>query len=350
MATMATMATTYYSFTDIQVEETARNIAEAFSIHYTDVLIKTGIAEEILIVAVENLLETIIEEFSMSETVQNLETVWRLLWANKFTSHGETPNSAGKYYYFCINNSRLKCIRDKAIEIYNMNHIELLRVGEFVEPEPPHNSNTDISGMENINEMRDASLIKKWIKLMPTEQTILFEEYNRKDNFTLIADIVLDTELFATGKKQGQKKRNTLIQFIPKISNKEFNKKTEWLYLLLINGRIVKIGGTRTGLKSRGASYLCGHHIEERGKSGDCSKTNGFVYNTFAFYLQLGCKIEMYGYELPLTQMTIEVFGKEIKISAQTYHAYESIFLEDYKTTYSEYPLLSDNCDPNYKI
>ena len=59
---------------------------------------------------------------------------------------------------------------------------------------------------------------------------------------------------------------------------------------------IVKIGGTRTGLKGRVSSYLCGHHIEERGKSGDCSKTNGFIYNTMEFYLNLGCKIKMYGY------------------------------------------------------
>ena len=84
--------------------------------------------------------------------------------------------------------------------------------------------NADISGIENINEICDASLMKKWIKLIPIEKTILFEEYNRKEYFIPIADIVLDNELFTTEKKQGQKKRNTLIQFIPKISNEEFLK------------------------------------------------------------------------------------------------------------------------------
>ena len=210
-------------------------------------------------------------------------------------------------------------------------------------------NNIDISGIKNINEIYNDSLIKKWIKLIPIKRTVLFKEYNRNEYFIPIADIVLDNELFTTEKKQGQKKRNTLIQFIPKISNEEFNKKNEWLYLLIINNRIVKIGGTRTGLKGRVVSYLCGHHIEERGKSGDCSKTNGFIYNTFEFYLKLGCKIEMYGYELPKTQISIEIFGKETKITAQTYHAYESTFLEDYKKTYNEYPPLSDNCDPDYK-
>jgi hypothetical protein len=213
--------------------------------------------------------------------------------------------------------------------------------------EPNHEN--DISGLSNINELYENSLIKKWIKLISKNKTILFEEYNRKDYFIPIADIVLDTEIFTSGKKEGNKKRNTLIQFIPKITNEEFNKKTEWLYLLVINDRIVKIGGTRTGLKGRVSSYLCGHHIEERGKSGDCSKTNGFIYNTFDFYLNLGCKIQMFGYELPKTEITIEIFGKETKITAQTYHAYESTFLEDYKKNYNEYPILSDNCDPDYK-
>ena len=207
----------------------------------------------------------------------------------------------------------------------------------------------DISGLPNIIELYTNSPIKKWIKLISTDKTIPFDEYNRKGNFIPIADIVLDSELFTSGKKQGNKKRNTLIQFVPTISADEFNKKNEWLYLLVINGMIVKIGGTRTGLKGRVSSYLCGHHIEERGKSGDCSKTNGFIYNTFEFYLSLGCKIQMYGYELPKTEIIIEIFGKETKITAQTYHAYESTFLEDYKKNYNEYPILSDNCDPDYK-
>jgi len=207
----------------------------------------------------------------------------------------------------------------------------------------------DISGLANIENMYNNSSIKKWIKLIPMEKTIPYEMYNRKEYFVPIANIVLDNEIFTSGKKQGQKMRNTLIQFIPTISNEAFRKKNEWLYLLVMNGRIVKIGGTRTGLKGRIASYLCGHHIEERGKSGDCSKTNGFIYNTFEFYLNQGCTIQMYGYELPKTEISIDIFGKETKITAQTYHAYESTFLEDYKKNYNEYPILSDNCDPDYK-
>ena len=209
--------------------------------------------------------------------------------------------------------------------------------------------NTDISGLEDIKDIYEKSPIKKWIKLINNNKTINFEEYNNKEYFVPIADIVLDNELYINGKKEGLKKRNTLIQFIPKISTTIFNKKTEWLYIFVINHKIVKIGGTRTGLKGRIGSYLCGHHIRERGKSGDCSKTNGFIYNTFNFYLQLDCKIEMYGYALPKAKIIIKALGIEKKVISQTYHIYESIFLEDYKKIYNEYPLLSDNCDPEYK-
>lgn len=207
----------------------------------------------------------------------------------------------------------------------------------------------DISQNENVYNYYETSNYKKWIKLLPINKTITFDEYDRKEYFISIANILLDNELFTTGKKSGQKKRNTLIQFVPTISIDEFNEKTEWLYIFLINNRLVKIGGTRTGLKGRVSSYLCGHHIEERGKSGDCSKTNGFIYNTFEFYLHLGCKIEMLGYKLPKTELTIEILGNPTRITAQTYHAYESTFLEDYKKMYHDYPLLSNNCDPDYK-
>jgi hypothetical protein len=210
-------------------------------------------------------------------------------------------------------------------------------------------SKTDISGLSNINEIYDNSLVKKWIKLISIDNTILLNDYNRNNYFKPIADIVLDIEVFKTGKKINQKKRNTLIRFIPIIPHKDFCKKSEWLYLLVINDRIVKIGGTRIGLSGRTTSYLCGHHIEERGKSGSCSKTNGFIYNTLEFYIRLGCDCKMYGYKLPKNEATIEIFGEEIKIKTQTFHAYESKFLQDYKKLYNIYPSLSDNCDPNYK-
>lgn len=65
-----------------------------------------------------------------------------------------------------------------------------------------------------------------------------------------------------------------------------FSNKFEWIYIFTINDHIVKIEGTRTCLKDRCISYLCGHHTTDRGKSGKCSGTNAYIYNTFYFYLK----------------------------------------------------------------
>lgn len=207
----------------------------------------------------------------------------------------------------------------------------------------------DISGIENIQERYDKCEYNKWVKLLPINNTILFDDYDQKEVFVHVANIVLDNEIYLDGKKKGEKKRKTIIQFVPTINTDDFKAKNEWLYLLVVNNRIVKIGGTRVGLKGRVDSYLCGHHIQERGKSGDCSKTNAFIYNTLDFYLQLGCNIKMYGYKLPKTEFEVTIINKTKKVVAQTYHAYESTFLEEYKRSYNSYPLLSDNCDPDYK-
>lgn len=210
-------------------------------------------------------------------------------------------------------------------------------------------SNTDCMHelMNGINDMSihiQSSVMKKWIKEIDFDKSVKMTDYNRNSYFKPIMNIVLDNDM-----KNGIKKRMTMIKFEPTISIEEYNSKTEWLYIFVIDGRIVKIGGTRTGIKGRVASYLCGHHVEERGKSGDCSKTNGFIYNTFEFYLNLGCKIQMYGYKLPQITTVIDIFGEEVNVVSQTFHVYESKFLDDFKKKYNVYPVLSDNCDPNYR-
>lgn len=204
---------------------------------------------------------------------------------------------------------------------------------------------TDISGVECILTDYDSSPFKKWIKLISIDKTILFDRYHRKDYFKEIIEIHLDTDI----NKKGNKKRNTVLKFIPKVPTSMLDSITEWIYIFVMNGRIVKIGGTRKGIQNRMNSYLCGHHIKERGKSGDCSKTNAFIYNTFEFYLKLGCDIKVYAYNLPPTNITIPIFEKDTEIQVQTYHAFESHFLKDYKEHYDHYPILNTNCDPQFR-
>ena len=212
------------------------------------------------------------------------------------------------------------------------------------------NISNDISGLSNIVELHALSTVKKWVKLIPLCKTILYSEYDKQSLFTKVANVSLDNEIARHGKNSGYKKRKTVIQFLPTIPAYEFDSNTsQWLYIFVINNRIVKIGGTRTGLKARCLSYLCGHHILERGNSGHCSNTNAYIYNTFEFYLGAGSAIEMYAYKVPQEAVNVEIFGKPHSIIPQIYHIYESICLKEYKESYHEYPILSDNCDPLYK-
>jgi hypothetical protein len=81
---------------------------------------------------------------------------------------------------------------------------------------------TDISGMPNINELYEASLIKKWIKLIPMDKLILLDEYNRKEYFIEVADIVLDND----EKKQGTKKtRHQKKKYTDSIYSNNFKRR-----------------------------------------------------------------------------------------------------------------------------
>jgi hypothetical protein len=91
------------------------------------------------------------------------------------------------------------------------------------------------------------------------------------------------------------------------------------------------------------------HHILERKKSGKCSVTNAYVYNTLHFYLKNRFDIEIYAHEITPVIVDINIFGNNTTVTAQVYQAYETLTLEEYKKQTGKYPCLSDNADPNYK-
>lgn len=213
--------------------------------------------------------------------------------------------------------------------------------------------NNDIIIQKNIDDEINNSIVKNWIKKIDFNKAISFEKYNNKKDFIKVADIIADNDICEKDtkiKKKGEKQRNTLIKYVPTIDSSKFEQETlEWMYIFTIDRHIVKIGGTRTGLKSRFNSYLCGHQVKERGKNGSCSNTNAYIYNTFDFYINNGYNIEMYAYEIPSTKIKIPILGEEVEVLAQVYHAYESCYINNYKKIYLSYPPLNDNCDPNYK-
>ena len=189
-----------------------------------------------------------------------------------------------------------------------------------------------------------------WVKLIPEDQVIPFQSYEFKDDFIKVADIILDTELTEDGKM----KRQTDIYYKPVIDSFSFKEENEWLYMLVINDQIVKIGGTRVGLYDRMQSYNCGHLVKERGKKGYCSKTNGFIYNTLCFYLETLHTVELFAMKLkPHYEKEICFEGtpkeKVIEYRSQTYHVKESEYISEFVQEYGFKPFLCDKSDPNHR-
>jgi hypothetical protein len=178
------------------------------------------------------------------------------------------------------------------------------------------------------------SPFQKWIKPFFPNETVVFSEYNRQYYFTPIANIVLHQD----DSKDKIMQTKKVIRFDPLIPKHIYARRSEWIYLFLVDDCIVKIGGTRTGIRGRVSSYMSGHYVRERGKSGDCSTTNAFLYHTFEYYLKQGHQIQMWGYELPPFHAQLFIWDKMENITTQTYHLYENLLLQDFKRNYGRYP------------
>ena len=155
--------------------------------------------------------------------------------------------------------------------------------------------------------------------------------------------------------------RDTLIRFNPINSNEQWNTALNYIYLIAMRNphekekwRIVKIGGTRKSMKDRTGSYLCGHHIKGRDKSGKASETNKYLYNSLYHYLRVGYEFKIFLCELPIIPLLLP-WGKnekdEIKYTeyvSQYYHMYESKIIEVYKKMNNDNsPFFCNNSDPN---
>jgi hypothetical protein len=160
-------------------------------------------------------------------------------------------------------------------------------------------------------------------------------------DFAKVADIVSDTEV----RKDGKKARQTLLQFSPTIPKQAWEEKGEYIYLFVVNGRIVKIGCTRTSISARCGSYLAGHGIPEV-TGGTAGSTNAFIYWTFVWLLTCGKKIEMYAAQLPKAVVVQSFFGFEEEIETQVCHRWERRVMIEFEKQFGRTPPLSSNYDP----
>ena len=178
-----------------------------------------------------------------------------------------------------------------------------------------------------------------WAKPIETDKLFSMETYVEKTqaDFQQAAHIVLDPS----------PKRQTTIRVEP-LDVSTWNKTGEYVYAFLYDGNIIKIGGTRKSMKNRFGSYLCGHHVRERGKSGKMSVTNAHLYHTIEKTLMEGHKWEIWTWTLPCETLERNILGEVVRIAPQTYQAYETCAIRAFKKITGFNPWLSDNCDPTY--
>ena len=94
--------------------------------------------------------------------------------------------------------------------------------------------------------------------------------------FTKIGDINLDTN----------PETRTVLRVNNILDDNIWTSRQDVVYIITKNREIMKIGGTRTGMRDRWASYLCGHCVPQRKKKngenypGKMSVTNAHLYHT----------------------------------------------------------------------
>lgn len=132
------------------------------------------------------------------------------------------------------------------------------------------------------------------------------------------------------------------IQYIPTPGREaQYKEYAERIYILAINGKVAKIGGTYTGMAKRHQSYNCG--TRKARAAGTCSTTNFHITEEQYSALCKGHTVEWYVFDVPLAEATIDVWGEKQIYNAKTFYKYESALCAKYERLTGHFPILSAN-------
>jgi len=172
--------------------------------------------------------------------------------------------------------------------------------------------------------------INKQMKMLDLQKIIPSDKFNK------IADCVLNikknfpssSRKFITEDKDFDGK---LVDYIPTPEFKEKWKlaEKEWVYTIMYDGRVVKIGMTSSGMSSRYTSYGAG--TKKAMKKGSCATTNFVVSQCNYLALLKGMKVEIFAYEIPSTTTKQIIFGRQEEVLNKVAHHYEYVLINLYK-------------------
>tara|TARA_B100001059_G_C17527359_1_gene423816 strand:- start:62 stop:655 length:594 start_codon:yes stop_codon:yes gene_type:complete len=134
------------------------------------------------------------------------------------------------------------------------------------------------------------------------------------------------------------------FDYVPLDKHKDqYKKRDEVVYIIVFDGRVVKIGFTTDGMTGRHTSYNAGSRKSR--KIGTPSTTNFHVTESIYTALRDGKKVEWYAYDVPPVETNVDCFGtgvmKSMKVSYGS--GLESYLIDEYERLKGNRPLLSKN-------
>jgi hypothetical protein len=118
----------------------------------------------------------------------------------------------------------------------------------------------------------------------------------------------------------------------------------QFVYLIIVNGRIVKIGGSKKTIIERIQSYNCGVYSRWRGGNGKQSVTNSVVYDSIEICLLRGLDVKMFVWMVPAPVVSIDLWGEKTEIVVATvYDRYETHALRIFYDMFGKNPVWSKN-------
>lgn len=182
-----------------------------------------------------------------------------------------------------------------------------------------------------IQEMSDMS--PEIIEFNPSDEP-LFSEFPISSTFTLAGH----WELVGSG--DGGKSAHT-IRFI---SNETCDKRSQFVYMICVDGHIAKIGGSKNTVKDRIQSYNCGVYSLWRGGSGKQSVTNSIIYDSIEMCLLRGRKVEIFVHFMDISPVSVSCWDiKEETVVPTVYDVYETCAIRKFYEMYGKNPIWSKN-------
>jgi hypothetical protein len=175
-------------------------------------------------------------------------------------------------------------------------------------------------------------------------EKVYHEEIYDLDNFQDINDFLSKSQYGYHFKKIARIEKSSIkASGYNVLTNENYENKSGVIYILTINGKIIKIGESGETLKERFASYSAG--TEKNRESGTSSTTNYIVSRTIRSALMLNSKIELYAYEpfIPIIKIMLGEKERSFDAVKDTAKKIENLITEDFISIYGNKPILSLN-------